>query len=581
MRFNAVQLPSQIKAALHTIRAALIGVFSASLIVNLLMLAGPIFMLQVYDRVLPSKSVPTLLGLLFIVAAMFLIQGIVDTLRSRLLARTAHALDEILRGDIFARVQNNALAKSTGDPLQLLRDLDNCRSFVTGAGIVAACDLPWTPIYILVCTLFHPLMGLAVFIGAALLFGVTVATEIMTRAPTRALVGLASGRRIASETACRHAEAIYALGITRRMSDIWSDRTTEYLDAQNRVADLSGGFGSISRLLRMALQSGVLALGAYLVINQEATAGVMLAATILSIRALNPIEQAIANWRNFITCRESFSRLCKEMSAVKDHRSITKLPAPKQHLSVVSLSVTAPSNGPLILHDINFSIEAGQAIAVIGTSGSGKSTLARALVGAWKPIRGYVRLDGAPLDQWDSDRIGASLGFLPQEVSLFKGTVAENVSRFATEADPQKLLAATQSAGVHDMILRLPSGYETEIGDEGTSLSGGQRQRIALARALYGNPFLLVLDEPNSNLDAMGEAALARAITDVRSRDGIVVVISHRPEILNVVDKVLVLHEGRMRAFGNAKEMIASAQPAAPPPKRRRQNQKRQLDAAE
>ncbi|WP_458759422.1 type I secretion system permease/ATPase [Afipia sp. TerB] len=538
-------------------RGALFGVATASFLVNLLMLAAPIFMLQVYDRVLPSRSLSTLVGLFLIVAVLFLVQSFVDGLRGRLLSRISVAFDENLRQRVFAAVQHRALTAPRADGLQLMRDLDTIRGFLAGAGVIAICDLPWTPIYILVCTLFHPLMGAAVLAGAVALCVLTVITEFATREPTKRLVERASERRIAAETAFRHAEAVRALGMHGRMGERWFDKTTNYLDTQVRLGDLSSGFGSISRLLRMALQSGVLALGAYLVINREATAGVMLAATILSMRALSPIELAIANWRNFLQVRDAAVRLFDAIKVVPPQSVKTSLPAPSRQLRVTALSVTVPDTGALVLHDVNFVLNAGQAVAVIGPSGSGKSTLARALVGAWPPARGVIRLDGASLSQWPSDVLGQSLGFLPQDVSLFSGTVAQNVTRFSADQDSRKLLSAAMAAGVHQMILRLPLGYETEIGEGGVVLSGGQRQRIALARALYGDPFLLVLDEPNSNLDNEGEAALIRTILDVRARGGIVVVIAHRPAVLGAVDHVLVLNEGRQRAFDTGEKLLA------------------------
>ncbi len=577
MRAKWPVLPAEVWLTVKRGRAAFLGVVAASFIVNILMLAGPIFMLQVYDRVLPSRSISTLVGLLLIVAMLFVMQSIVDAIRSRLLTRVAQAFDESIRGRVFQAVQRNALTQPSSDGLQLVRDLDTLRGFMAGAGIIAVCDLPWTPVYILVCTMFHPLMGLAVLIGAIGLCAITVATEFSTRQPTKSLVGLATVRRQTAETAYRHAEAVYALGVQGRMSKLWSQKSTAYLETQGLVADLSSGFGSASRFLRMALQSGVLALGAYLVIEQQATAGVMLAATILSIRALSPIELAIANWRGFIACRESVHRLCEAIDALPPESSRTILPAPKQQLRVTSVSVTAPQSGAVVLHEVSFVLNAGQAVAVIGPSGSGKSTLARALVGAWQTARGVIRVDGASLQQWTSDALGPSIGFLPQDVALFKGTVAENISRYEPQADSRKLLSAAMAAGVHEMILRLPLGYETEVGEGGAMLSGGQRQRIALARALYGEPFLLVLDEPNSNLDTEGEKALARAIVDVRKRGGIVVVIAHRPAILGAVDHLLVLNEGRMQAFGKSEALLAACGSAQPQSART----KRRLDAAE
>ncbi len=570
--------PAPIRSALGETRVALIAVAGASFIVNLLTLVGPLFMLQVYDRVLPSRSMSTLIGLLLIAVMLLLIQAAVDVMRSRLLARMGEGFDQSLRAVVFDCVQHQALTKPGTDGLQNIRDLDTVRGFMSGSGLIAACDLPWTPLYILVCTLFHPLMGLAVACGAIMLGIITWASETFSRNPTQALVGLASARRSMSETVFNHAEVVHALGMKRRMSELWAERTDAFLDGQRVTSDLTGGFGSASRFLRMILQSGVLALGAWLVINQQATPGVMLAATILSIRALAPIELAIANWRGFIAARASFERLSEALAALPVTKAPVDLPKPTRQLRVNSVSLTVPRAEALVLHDVSFALQAGSAVAVVGPSGSGKSTLARALVGITAPVRGVIRIDGAALAQWDQQALGTSIGFLPQDVALFRGTVAQNISRFAAELNAERLLAAAQQAGVHDLVLRLPNGYETEVGEGGLMLSGGQRQRIALARALYGDPFLVVLDEPNSNLDSEGERALVRAIAGVRQRGGIVVVIAHRPALLAVVDHMLVLNEGRQQAFGKTDAVLPllapkqAAQPAEtvvqPAPKR-------------
>ncbi len=578
LRFRPSALPAPIRSALGEIRIALIAVASASFIVNLLMLVGPLFMLQVYDRVLPSRSLSTLVGLLLIAVMLLLIQAAVDVMRSRLLARMGEGFDQSLRASVLDCVQHQALTRPGADGLQNIRDLDTMRGFMSGSGLIAACDLPWTPLYILVCTLFHPWMGAAVAVGAIMLGVITWASETFSRHPTQALVGLASARRNISETVFSHAEVVHALGMKRRMGELWSERTDAFLDGQRVTSDLTGGFGSASRFMRMILQSGVLALGAWLVINQQATPGVMLAATILSIRALAPIELAIANWRGFIAARASFERLSDALASLPPKKAPVDLPKPTRQLRVNSVSLTVPRAEALVLHDVSFALQAGSAVAVVGPSGSGKSTLARALVGITPPVRGVIRIDGAALAQWDQLALGAAIGFLPQDVALFRGTVAQNISRFSAQLDAERLLAAAQQAGVHDMILRLPNGYETEVGEGGLMLSGGQRQRIALARALYGEPFLVVLDEPNSNLDSEGERALARAIAGVRQRGGIVVVIAHRPALLAVVDHMLVLNEGRQQAFGTTDAVLPllapkqAAQPAetveAPAPKR-------------
>jgi PrtD family type I secretion system ABC transporter len=460
---------------------------------------------------------------------------------------------------VFDAVQAEGLKNSDRDGLQLMRDLDTLRTFVAGSGLIAAFDLPWTPFYLLVCFLFHPLIGLAVGCGVLLLCAVTLLSQLSTRRTAQTVVPLTSKRRLTAETGYRHAETVHAMGMHARLRDLWSTRTSELIDAQSELADRSGDFGCVSRLVRRALQSGVLALGAYLVIIQKGTAGVMLAATILSIRTLSPIELAIANWRGFLAARDAFERLRYALNALPTQPVITMLPLPSRHLRVNSVSVAVPGSGAVVLHDISFALEAGSALAVVGPTGSGKSTLARTLVGAWPPARGVIRIDGAAQAQWNADTLGQSVGFLPQDVALFSGTGAENIARFSATLESAKLIDAAMAADIHEMVLRLPLGYETEVGEGGLMLSGGQRQRVALARALYGDPFLVVLDEPNSNLDADGERALARAIAAVRARRGIAVVISHRPAILGVTDLVLVLNEGRVQAFGRTEEVLPEA----------------------
>lgn len=565
MLFRVPDWPAEIWSALKVGKSALIGIAVASVIINLLMLTAPIFMLQVYDRVLPSRSLATLGGLFLIAFVLFVIQAVVDGIRGRLLARLSVVVDESIRGRVFDTIHAAGLVRSSEDGLQPARDLDTMRSFVSGSGLIAFFDLPWTPFYILVCFLFHPWMGVAVMAGALTLCAVTYISELLTRGPALTLVPLASQRRSINETSWRHAESVLAMGMGERLKALWTERTDSFIAAQNRVFDLSNGFGSASRFARTVLQSGVLALGAYLVVNQQATAGVMLAATILSIRALSPIEMAIANWRGFIAARDSFARIRKGLEAYPEKMIATELPLPTKKLGVGTVSVTVPQTGAVVLHEISFALEAGSALAVIGPSGSGKSTLARALIGAWPAARGVIRLDGAAIAQWHPDRLGRSVGFLPQDVGLFRGTIAENISRFSAGNNSSRIIRAAAAADVHDMILKMPKGYETEVGDGGMMLSGGQRQRIALARALYGDPFFVVLDEPNSNLDSEGEQALTRAIAGVRARGGIVIVIAHRPTILSSVDHILVLNEGRVHAFGKTVDVLPMLAPKSQP----------------
>jgi ATP-binding cassette subfamily C protein len=541
----------ELRAAVRAFRSALVGIGIASGLVNLLSLAAPLFMLQIYDRVLPSRSVPTLVGLGLLVFVLFAFQGLLDMLRGRLLLRVGRGLDERLAPRVFELVMRAPLeARAAGTDLQSVRDLDNLRSFISSTGLAALFDLPWIPLYLAVCFVFHPLMGVAVLIGALVVCSLALITEALTRGPSRASTALAAARYKLAEAARRNAALLQALGMRGRVAERWLGSSDDYLTMQQAVNDTTTAFGSLSRALRAMTQSGVLALGAYLVINQEATAGVMLAATIVSARALAPIELAIANWRGFVTARQGWSRLAEAFAAVPIEEERIALPAPARNLRLTAVTLVPPRSSSAALHDVSFTLIAGNALGVIGPSGSGKSSLARALVGVWKPARGTIRLDGATLDQWNPDTFGRFIGYLPQEVELFEGTVADNIARFDPDSDPTKLIAAATAAGVHEVILRLPQGYQTQVGEGGAMLSGGHRQRIALARALYGDPFLVVLDEPNSSLDALGEQALTNAIGAIRARGGIAVVIAHRPSAVSAVDHMLVLNEGRLQAFG-------------------------------
>lgn len=562
---------SPLREAVRASRGAILGVAAASGLMNLLMLTGPIFMLQVYDRVLPSRSGATLVGLGLIALVMFVFQGVFDSLRGRILLRIGRSLDHRIGPRVFSLVlRTDPTGKADG--MQSIRDADSIRGFMSGSGLAAVFDLPWTPLYVGVCFAFHPAIGAAVLAGVVILCGMTLLGETLTRGPTAQSTVLAGARRDIAETTRRNAVLIGALGMRGRMSDIWRERSERYLAAQQRLGDTTAGLGAASRTMRTILQSGVLALGAWLVINQQATGGVMLASTILTIRALAPVEQVIANWKGFVVARQAWHRLEENFEAAPEAGARTPIPAPKRALSLAGVGLVAPGGQNLVVADVSFAIRAGTALGVVGPSGSGKSSLGRALVGAWQPARGVIRLDGATLDQWSPDVAGAFTGYLPQDVELFDGTIAENISRFAAAPDPAALMKAAAAAGVHDLVLRLADGYDTAVGQGGVLLSGGQRQRIGLARALYGEPFLVVLDEPNANLDTEGEQALTKAIIDVRRRGGIVVVIAHRPSALAAVDRLLVLNEGRVQDVGPRDEVLARlgaapfAKPAAGPP---------------
>ncbi|TCR66360.1 type I secretion system permease/ATPase [Bosea sp. BK604] len=562
------QSTSPLHAAARALGRALAGVALASGAINLLMLVGPLFMLQVYDRVLSSRSGSTLVGLCILALAMFVFQGVADMTRARILIRLGRSFHQRLEPEVFG-----ILVTARGqDGTQAVRDLDTLRSFLSGSAVAALFDLPWMPLYAAICFLFHPMLGLAVVAGALLLCAVTLASDRLTQRPMAELAPLAAARSELTEATRRNGLLISALGMRGRLGAAWHGRNAAFLDRHQRAADIASDLSALSRMLRLVLQSGVLALGAWLVINGEATGGVMLAATILTIRALAPIDAAIANWRGFVAARQAWRRLETTFGERPAQPERTLLALPRQELTLANVAVTAPGANALLVSDVTFRLRAGNALAIIGPSGSGKSSLGRALVGAWPALRGVIRLDGATLDQWDADTLGQAVGYLPQDVELFDGSVAQNIARFAPDPDPEALRRAAAAADIHELVLRLPNGYDTQVGDGGVLLSGGQRQRIGLARALYGEPFLIVLDEPNASLDTAGEQALARAVLAARQRGGIVVVIAHRASILAAVDQLMVLNEGRVQHLGSRDEVLVRLSGAAAPPAQAERN---------
>ncbi len=556
-----------------------VGLFSG--VINLLALTGSFYMLQVYDRVLPSNSVPTLIGLTVLMALLYIANGFLDFIRVRVMGRVGVRVDNDVRASVFRAIRLMPLKfRKAGDGLQPIRDLDTIRGFCSGMGPTALFDLPWVPIYLFIVFLLHPVLGLFALFGAIILVTLTLLTEHQTRAPTLSAVSSASERFAFGEETRRNAEVIQALGLGDRMLARWESLTARHVTDQMIANDAATGIGSISKVMRLFLQSGILGLGAWLVIQGEVSAGTIVAASIIMARALAPIETAIAHWRGFVAARQSYDRLTKMFAMMNiggDEPEFVALPKPSASLSVRNLAIAAPGERHPVIQGINFSLEAGEGLGIIGPSASGKSTLARALTGIWQPTSpsGSVRLDGAALDQWSPEALGRHIGYLPQEIALFAGTVSENISRFDPDATSDLIVRAAEAAGVHDMIVNLPDGYQTKIGEGGVGLSAGQRQRIALARALYGDPFLVVLDEPNSNLDTAGDNALTGAIRSVRARGGIAIVIAHRPSALAAVDKVMAMTRGQVAGFGPKAEILKDvlsrpqqipAQPIAPEP---------------
>ncbi|MGQ0583324.1 MAG: type I secretion system permease/ATPase [Reyranella sp.] len=560
---------SELSAALATCRRAFIGVAVFSAILNVLYLTGSFYMLEVYDRVLASRSVPTLVGISVLALVLFSFQGVLDIIRSRVLVRIAGSLDEAVSQRVYHILVKLPL-KAPGQNgaqhgLQPLRDLDQVRSFLSSVGPAALFDLPWMPLYLGICYLFHPWIGIAATVGGLILVVVTLLTEFLTRAPAGQAAGLANTRSALAEASRRNAEVVHAMGMAGRLGALWSECNRGYQAAQQRAADVAGGLGGLSKVLRMVLQSGVLGIGAYLVIHGQATAGIIIASSILTSRALAPIELAISHWRGFVAARQSWRRLNDLMAKMPADMPRMALPKPAQSLAFEAVSLVPPGTSRVVVQDAAFQLKAGQGLGIVGPSASGKSSLGRAMVGVWAAARGRIRIDAAALDQWSPETLGPHIGYLPQDMELFAGSVADNIARFEPAPSSEAIIAAARAAGVHELILGLPDGYETEIGEAGAALSAGQRQRVGLARALYGDPFLVVLDEPNSSLDSEGDEALTRAILGVRARGGIVVVIAHRPSALAGVDTLLAMRGGRQQAFGPKDTVLRELLPKRPP----------------
>lgn len=530
-----------------------VGVFSSA--VNLLTLTGSIYMLQVYDRVLVSHSIETLVVLSLLALLAFALQGALDMLRARMLSRIGAQIDAELAPLAFHSATVLPLRGATpAEALQPSRDAEQLRAFLASSGPLALFDMPFIPVFVAGAFLLHPLLGWTAVGGAAIIVSLTLLTDLLVRGRADEASTLGLQRQIYIDAARRHAEAIGAMGMTEAIAFRWQRLTQAARDAALRAADVQSDLGGLARIFRVILQSAVLGLGAYLAVRQEISGGAMIAASIMVSRALAPIETAIGNWRGFVAARHAYARL--KLSLERPAPAAVDLPPPALSLRVEAVTVSAPGRTEPILSKASLALTAGSAVAVIGPSGSGKSSLARVLVGLWPPSEGEVRLDGATLGQWDAGALGRHVGFLPQDLALPDGTIAETIARFDSSATSTAVIAAAKAAGAHELIVSLPQGYGTRIGDSGQFLSGGQRQRIGIARALYGDPFLVVLDEPNSNLDAVGEEALAAAVAGVRARGGIAVVVTHRPSMLGAVDHVALVMDGTIKLFGPRDEVM-------------------------
>ena len=537
-------------------RPAFVSAIIFSFFINVLAFVGPLYMLQVYDRVITSRNEWTLLFITLIAGFLLVVFAALEKVRSSVLVRAGLLFDSKTRARLFEIVLHGTIKQPGVAHVSALRELDVLREFVTGAGLISFCDAPWVPIFVAGCFILHPWFGWVATAGAVLIFGFAVANEVLTRKQLKE-ASIASSHASASASATfRNAEVLLAMGMWRPLRNKWLARQTEVLDLQAIASDRAGILVSATKFLRAFLQIAILGTGAYLAIIQEASAGAMIAASIIMGRALAPVELVVSQWKGFLAARSAYDRIQELVAIVPPVGKRMKLPDPTGELAVQNLYVAPPGATRPVVQAVSFALPAGSALGIVGPSAAGKSTLARALVGVWPPQVGAVRIDGAEISHWDGEQLGQHIGYLPQDVELFSGSIAENISRFQ-KVDETMVIAAAKMAGVHGMIQSLQQGYNTQIGDSGRSLSGGQRQRIGLARALYGMPALVVLDEPNASLDAEGEAALLGAIQHLKANKRTVVLITHKTNILSIMDKLLVMAQGQVQGFGDRDDVFA------------------------
>ena len=531
------------------------GLFS--MFINVLMLVPPLYMLQLYDRVLTSRSESTLYMLTLIVIVLFVTMGLLEVVRSRVLVKFGNRFANILSNRIFESTFELANKKPEAASSRLMGDFTQLRQFLTGNGLFAFFDAPWIPIYIIVLFLFHPYFGFFAIFAAITLVAITFLNEYTTKEKMDNANTLNRDSMMQLEANIRNAEVINAMGMKTNVRKKWEEKYFGFLNAQNDASNKAGIWSNLSKTLRMFFQSMILGLGAYLAVNMELSAGMMIAGSIIMGRALAPLDLMIATWKGFSGARMSYKRIDQLLKDFPKNKEYMELPAPKGFISVEGVYAKPPASSIYTLENLNFSINKGDILGVIGASAAGKSTLARIILGVWPVQIGTVRIDGADISQWDREHLGKYIGYLPQDIELFSGTISENIARF-NEVDSQKVIEAAMKAGVHEMILRLPEGYDTVIGSGAVVLSGGQRQRIGLARAIYDNPVFVVLDEPNSNLDEQGEMALLKTVEELKQSGTTVVIITHRPNILKVTNKILIMNSGKIERYASTEEILGA-----------------------
>jgi ATP-binding cassette subfamily C exporter for protease/lipase len=550
---------NEIAEVLSTLKRtfATVGIFSA--ITNLLMLTPSLYMLQVYDRVLSSRNETTLLMLTLMMLGAYLIVGALELIRSFILVRVGARFDMELNKRVYTAAFEQNLKKAGGNAGQALNDLTNVRQFLTGNALFAFFDAPWFPIYLIVIFLFEPGLGVFALCGTALLVLLAYVNERVSKKPLAEANSMAIAASTLATNNLRNAEVIESMGMLPNLMARWFKLHGKFLHLQAEASEKAGMVSAITKFVQVSLQSLVLGLGALLVLDNKMSPGMMIAASVLVGRALQPVQQVIGVWKGFASVRSSYNRLTELLEKNPQRPVGMELPKPTGRLTVEGVSVAAPGSNVSVLKNLNFGIQSGDVLGVIGPSGCGKSTLARVLVGVWPAGLGKVRLDGADIYQWNKAELGPHLGYLPQDIELFGGSVSENIARFG-EVDAEKVVQAAKRAGVHDMILHLPNGYDTLLGDGGAGLSGGQKQRLGLARAMYDDPAVLVLDEPNSNLDDTGEAALVLAVNDLRARGKTIVLITHRTSAIAATNKLLLLRDGAVEMFGPTNQVLQELQ---------------------
>jgi PrtD family type I secretion system ABC transporter len=547
---------SPLGSALRTCYPALIATFVLSLFINASMLATPLYSMQIYDRVLTSRSVGTLTMLTVVVGMFLVLYGILEFARSGVLARAGLQFEGALRHPLFETMMQAELSPRHRCGQQIIRDAETIRDCIAGGTAAIACDLPWTPVFVALCFMQHLYLGIVALIGSVVLFSLAMFTEFFTRVSVDRTNTLANEANRFVASALRNGEVVRGLGMGDIVLDRWSGAQSAVIEAHSIVIERGAAMHAVTKFARLAVQTSLLCVGAWLAIDRQISPGAMMAASIIMGRALAPVEQAVGQWKRVVGFRSAYRRLEELFEALPAQDAPTALPIPKGQIEVENAIVWPPAANRPSVKGVSFALNAGESIAIVGASASGKSSLARALAGVWPLREGVIRIDGAAYSQWDQTRLGKHIGYLPQDIELFSGTVAENIARLGHVNDTAVIAAAT-AAGAHDAILRLPNGYDTPIGEGGVALSGGMRQRVGLARALHGNPRLIILDEPNSNLDEEGEKALGQAMAAMKSAGRTVIVVTHRPQILAHVDRVMVMSFGKALTCGPRDEVIA------------------------